>query len=270
MSTFIFKEKKINYKVVGEGTPLLILNGIMMSTKSWAPFEKALTKNNIKLILLDLLDQGESDKYELDYDQSIQVEVVKSLIDELDIKKTNIMGTSYGGEVALQFAVKYQERIERMVLANTVARTNAWLKEIGEAWNLAVDNPHAYYSTTIPVIYSPMFYDRRFDWMKNRKELLTKTTFSQESFLKSMIRLTNSANNHNVVDELKNVKVQTLIIGCEQDHITPLEEQRMMVKLMPNAELVILPDTGHAAFYERPLLFTSILTGFIQSDIVEI
>lgn len=266
MSIFNFNGKNINYHVVGEGTPLLILNGIMMSTKSWAPFEKAFTKHNTQLILLDLMDQGESDKYDTDFDQSLQVEVVKALLDELKLDKVNIMGTSYGGEVALQFAVKYQEKIERLVLANTVPRTNAWLKEIGEAWNCAVDNPTAYYSTTIPVIYSPQFYDRKAEWMKQRKEVLTKTAFASKDFLNSMIRLTNSANNHDVVNLLNTIKVKTLIIGSEQDHITPLEEQRQMVKLMPNAELVILPDTGHASFYERPLLFTSLLMGFIHAE----
>ena len=232
MSILNFKGKKINYRVVGEGNPLLILNGIMMSTKSWTPFEKAFTKNSNKLILLDLMDQGESDKYDDDFDQSLQVEVVKALLDELKLDKVNIMGTSYGGEVALQFAVRYQERIERLVLANTVARTNAWLKEIGEAWNCATDNPMAYYSTTIPVIYSPQFYDRKAEWMKQRKELLTKTAFSSKEFLNSMVRLTNSANNHDVVNLLSTIKVKTLIIGSEQDHITPLEEQRPSGKIM--------------------------------------
>lgn len=266
MSTLNFNGKKINYRVVGEGKPLLILNGIMMSTKSWIPFEKAFTKHNNQLILLDLMDQGESDKYDCDFDLSLQVEVVKALLDELKIEKVNIMGTSYGGEVALQFTSKYQDRVERMVLANTVAKTNAWLQEIGEAWNCAAGNPLAYYSTTIPVIYSPQFYDRRAEWMKNRKELLTKTAFAYKPFMDSMVRLTNSSNNHDVIDALSKINVRTLVIGSEQDHITPLEEQKLIVKLMPNAELVILPDTGHASFYERPLVFTSLLTGFINAE----
>jgi len=97
-------------------------------------------------------------------------------------------------------------------------------------------------------------------------ELLTKTAFSSKPFLDSMIRLTNSANSHDVIENLSKIKVKTLVIGSEQDHITPLEEQRLIVRLMPNAELVILPDTGHASFYERPLVFTSLLTGFINAD----
>ncbi len=263
MSTFTFKGKQVFYRTVGEGEPLLILNGIMMSTLSWTPYEKHFTQNNM-LVLVDLLDQGQSEKMTEEFTQAVQVEVVNSLLDELKLDKVSIMATSYGGEVALQFAAKYPEKIKRMVLANTVARTNSWLKEIGEAWNYASGIPEAYYCTTIPAIYSPKYYDRKKEWMDQRKAILTKTAFANKDFLDSMIRLTNSANTHDVTDKLQDINVPTMIIGCEQDYITPLDEQRFMAKQMPNAELVVLPETGHAAFYERPYLFTSIVMGFIN------
>lgn len=263
MSTFVFEGKNVFYRTVGEGKPLLLLNGIMMSTQSWTPFEPAFT-NGHKLVMLDLLDQGQSDAYEVDYEQDVQVEVVRALLTELGIERIRIMGTSYGGEITLQFALKYPQCVERMVLANTVARTNAWLTAIGEAWNLATADPNAYYCTTIPVIYSPEFYERKAAWMQERKALLTKTAFAYAPFLQRMVRLTNSSNSYDVVDGLGSITVPTLIIGCEQDHITPLEEQRRLAELMPNAELVILPRTGHAAFYERPELFASIMMGFMN------
>jgi pimeloyl-ACP methyl ester carboxylesterase len=263
MSEFLYKNKKVFYRTVGEGRPILLLNGIMMSTNSWKPFEKHFSNDNM-LILLDFLDQGQSDKLEAGYNQSVQVNVVRALLDELGLDRISVIGTSYGGEVALQFAAKYPEKVERMVLANTVARTNAWLKEIGDAWNYAAKIPEAYYCTTIPTIYCPHYYDRKKEWMASRKDLLTKTAFADEDFLQSMIRLTNSAVDHDVTDKLSGIDVPTLIIGCEQDHITPLEEQRFLQQNMPNSELVILPETGHAAFYERPYLFTSIVMGFIN------
>ncbi len=269
MSELAFCGKKVYYREVGEGKPLLLLNGIMMSTASWSPFEKVFS-NGHRVIMLDLIDQGKSDKWTDEYGQGLQVEVVRSLLDELKLDKVSIMGTSYGGEVALQFAAKYGERVDRLVLANTVARTNAWLKEIGEAWNLSIGDPLDYYSTTIPVIYSPAFYDRKAEWMASRKRLLTRTAFSDKVFLDSMVRLTNSANNHDVRDRLWSITSPTLIIGCEMDHITPPEEQRYLADNIPNAQLVILPNTGHAAFYERPVLFASIMMGFLNIEQTEI
>ena len=61
MATFKFQDKQIYYDVQGEGKPILILNGIMMSTKSWEPFMPTLKENN-QIIRVDFLDQGQSDK----------------------------------------------------------------------------------------------------------------------------------------------------------------------------------------------------------------
>ena len=47
MSEFIFQGKRVHYRLEGEGETLLMLNGIMMSTKSWAPFEAALQRGGI-------------------------------------------------------------------------------------------------------------------------------------------------------------------------------------------------------------------------------
>lgn len=265
MPTFIFQSKEVFYRTIGEGKPILFLNGIMMSTMSWVPFEKEFTKQN-QLILPDLLDQGQSAKMDGPFEQSIQAEVVKALLDHLGLTRINLLGTSYGGEVALQFTVKYPDYVERLILMNTVARTNAWLREIGEAWNLAADNPVAYYNTTIPVIYSPAFYDRRAEWMAKRKEVLTKGAFANKAFMASMVRLTSSANSHDVANQLHEIKCPTLIVGSENDHITPLEEQRYLHDHIADSNLVILPNTGHASFYERPWLFASLVLGFVNLD----
>ena len=264
MSDFIFQGKKVHYRLVGEGRPLLMLNGIMMSTKSWAPFESALTRGGNQLILVDLLDQGESDAMDGPFPLRLQADMLDALLEGLEIPSVAVFGTSYGGEVALNLAVRHPERVSRMVLANTVARTNAWLKEIGEAWILAAASPEAYYNTTIPVIYSPDFYDRRSLWMKKRKDLLTSTAFANAGFLARMERLTRSAESHDVRDGLGFINCPVLLISSDQDHITPPEEQLYLRDHIPGAELVLLPKTGHAAFYERPDLFISIVSGFIN------
>ncbi len=185
-----YKGKKVYYETYGQGKPLILLNGIMMSTLSWDAFKDVFSKNN-QLILVDFLDQGRSDKMEdTPYTQATQVEVLKALLDELKLNKVNIVGISYGGEVALEFSVKYEEYIEKMVLFNTTAKTSSWLRDIGVAWNRSVKDPVDYYCTTIPIIYSPKFYNEKIEWMDKRKTFLTENIFNQKSFMDSMVRLT--------------------------------------------------------------------------------
>jgi pimeloyl-ACP methyl ester carboxylesterase len=259
-----FEGKKVYYETYGVGKPIVLLNGIMMSTMSWQVFKDVLSANN-QLILVDFLDQGKSDKMEgISYTQDIQVEVLKALFDELKLSKVNITGISYGGEVALEFSVKYEEYVEKLILFNTTAKTTPWLRDIGIGWNRSVGDPLDYYCTTIPVIYSPKFYNEKNDWMNNRKALLTEKVFNQKAFMDSMVRLTESAESHDVTKELSKIKVSTLIVSCENDYITPMPEQKLINDLIKNSELVVLPNTGHGSMYERPVLFTALLLGFVN------
>jgi 3-oxoadipate enol-lactonase len=264
LSYFSFNEKKVYYETYGQGKPIVLLNGIMMSTLSWQMFKDELSVNN-QLILVDFLDQGRSDKMEgISYTLDIQVEVLKALTHELNLTKVNLVGISYGGEVALNFSVKYEEYVDKMVLFNTTAKTTPWLKDIGVAWNRSAGDPLNYYCTTIPVIYSPDFYNENSEWMNNRKQLLVDKVFNQKPFMDSMVRLTESADNHDVTKELLKIKTPTLIVSCENDCITPMAEQKRLHEFISTSELVVLPSTGHASMYERPVLFVALVLGFIS------
>ncbi len=263
MAHLNFRGKKVYYECHGSGKPIVVLNGIMMSTASWQIFVEELSRNN-QLILIDFLDQAKSDKMEEPYTQDLQVQLLKSLFEELKLDKVNLVGISYGGEVALEFAVKYGEYMERMVLFNTTAKTSPWLRDIGVGWNRSTGDPLDYYCTTIPVIYSPKFYNERSEWMEARKAMLTEKVFSNKVFMDAMVRLTESADNHDVTDKLSLIEAPTLIVSCEQDYITPMAEQKKLWEFIKNSELVVLPDTGHASMYERPVLFITLVLGFIN------
>lgn len=262
MAQFLFQDKNIYYETYGTGEPILMLNGIMMSCASWKEFIEPFSANN-QLILLDMLDQGKSDKMDGPFSQKLQVEVVKALLEHLSIEKVNLIGISYGGEVALQFAVKYSECLNRLVLFNTTACTGPWLGDIGNGWNCASDDPLAYYFSTIPVIYSPVFYREHNEWMQARKEVL-KNVFSDRAFIESMIRLTNSAADYDVLDRLGDIRVQTLVVSCNEDYLTPAEEQKRIAERIPDCEYIVIPNCGHASMYEKPMLFTALALGFIN------
>lgn len=270
MSTFKYLDYKINYHIDGDLNSgkevIIILNGIMMSTKSWEIFVAPFTKNNT-LIRYDMFDQGESSKLNHNYTQEIQVALLKELLAHLNIKKVNLVGISYGASIALQFAVKYENYINKMVVANVVSKTSDWLKAIGDGWNKVAltRDGEAYYNITIPYIYSPQFYTREIKWMENRKEILIPL-FSNPEFLDAMIRLTKSAETHNVDKHLSDINVETLIISSEEDYLTPVFEQKYLHSKIKNSSLVILPETGHASMYEKPELFTSLTLGFINNN----
>lgn len=244
---------------------ILFLNGIMMSTASWEQFKPAFTQSNT-LIRFDMLDQGQSSKADTPYDQSIQVDILYQLLQELKLHKVHIMGISYGASIALQFAVKYPHFVDRLIIANAVMKTSSWLKAIGDGWNQVAKtrDGEAYYNISIPYIYSPLFYTQHINWMEQRKELLVPL-FSNPAFLDAMTRLTISAETHNTEGQLENITANTLIIGSELDFLTPVFEQEVLHQQIPNSKLVIIPKCGHASMYEQPELFTTLVLGFINN-----
>lgn len=147
--------KNMYYEIHGEGEPIVILNGIMMSTASWASFLDVFTKNN-KLVLVDLVDQGQSDKMEEEYTQDLHVEMLNELFTQLGLEKVHLLGISYGGEVAQRFALKHEDRLLSLILANTTSYTNPLLREIGEAWIKAAKtyDGSTFFKATMPYIYS--------------------------------------------------------------------------------------------------------------------
>ena len=257
-----YKEKNIYYEVHGEGKPLVIFNGIMMSHKSWYLLLPELSRNN-KIILLDFLDQGNSEKMNTLYKQDLQVEVAKAVIDNLGLEKVNIFGISYGGEVAMQFALKYGNMVDKLLLFNTTAKTSPWLRDIGRGWVNAAElnSAETFYNVTIPIIYSPKFYSENEEWMINRKKTLLNV-FNKE-FLEAMIRLIHSAEGYDITERIKDINNDTLVVSSELDFVTPIGDQDLIQKEIKNSKYVIIKDCGHASMYEKPNEFLSILLGYL-------
>lgn len=261
MATLAFAGKTLWYESYGTGEPLILLNGIMMSTKSWASFIEVFSASH-RLILFDFLDQGQSTRLNgISYDHQIQVEALHHLIVSLSLSDVHLFGISYGGEIALQYALAHPDRLKTLMLFNTAAWTSPWLREIGHAWNLSSDNPENYYATTIPVIYSPQFYQRKAEWMAQRRITLLKV-FSDRTFMDAMVRLTDSSEAYDVRHRIHEIKVPTLVVSSEYDCVTPKNEQEFLASGIFGADYVMIPRSGHASMYECPRLFAALVIGY--------
>lgn len=267
MAELIFQDKKVHYEVHGSGgEPIVLLNGIMMSTASWKPFIESMTKQNT-LVLVDFFDQGQSERMTESYDHSIQVALLDAVLEEVSAQiwyeKFNIMGISYGGEVAIQYALAHPGRVRRLILANTCGRTSSWLKKIGDGWNevAKTGQGYAYYLTTIPVIYSTKFFEDRAAWMEGREAFLT-AHFSKPEVLQALIRLTDSSVSYNVVDRLHEITCPTLIISSSEDALVPPTEQQLLHEKIRGSVYVTVNGSGHASMYEAPETFAALTLGF--------
>lgn len=265
MAFFSHEGHQVYYEVHGEAEKtLIILNGIMMSAASWQPFIKLL-KEHVRVVLVDFIDQGKSSKTHVPYDQSLQVGIVKALIDHVRCSSDEmvLLGISYGGEIAMKVAVEAPEAVDALILANTTDYTDPQLKAVGDAWINAAKtyDGRVFFKATIPPIYSGGFYERQLEWLSSREKMFSEL-FKPEWY-EAFIRLVISAENHDERHRLSRIKVPTLVIGADQDQITPLRCQKRIAAAISNARFMVIPECGHASMYEKPHEFFAMVLGFI-------
>lgn len=112
---------KLNYRVFGEGEPLIILHGLYGSSDNWAGIARKL-QNQFKVITVDLRNHGRSPHLN-EHNYDVMSDDLLCLFKDLDIYSANLLGHSMGGKVALSFALFNPERVKRLIVVDISPRT---------------------------------------------------------------------------------------------------------------------------------------------------
>ena len=208
-------------------------------------------------------DQGQSGRLEEGYRIDIHAEDLKKLLDHLGLEKANIMGVSYGGQVALIFSLKYPEMVGKLILSNTAAHVDQYLLSMGQMWKRAAGlyDGEAFFDLALIPIYSRGFYNNHYDWLSNRRGLFRD--FLTREWFDGFIRLASSNEDYDLRGKISAIDKETLLIAAEQDIITPPEQMLEINQAIKNSQFVSIPDTGHAAFLEKRETFCTLIKGFL-------
>ena len=106
------------YVKVGSGPALLLLHGLACDHTTWSPIIDRLAEE-YTVIAPDFLGHGESDKPRADYSLGGYANGMRDLLTILNIDKVTVVGHSFGGGVAMQFAYQFPERTDRLVLVSS-------------------------------------------------------------------------------------------------------------------------------------------------------
>jgi len=106
------------FRIQGSGPALLLLHGLACDSTTWLPVIPELAKH-FTVIAPDMLGHGESDKPDADYSLGGYANGMRDLMTILGIDKVTVVGHSFGGGVAMQFAYQFPERTERVILVST-------------------------------------------------------------------------------------------------------------------------------------------------------
>lgn len=106
------------YRMKGSGPVLLLLHGMACDSTTWIPVIDELAEH-FTVLAPDLLGHGESDKPNADYSLGGFANGMRDLLTVLGIDRVTVVGHSFGGGIAMQFAYQFPERTERIVLVST-------------------------------------------------------------------------------------------------------------------------------------------------------
>ena len=107
--------RSIRYYDTGSGPPLVLVHGVGGDADQWAFCLRGLARSN-RVIALDLLGFGRSDKPGIDYRIAGFVEVLDRFLAALDITRASLLGHSLGGWIVASFALQYPDRVDKLIL----------------------------------------------------------------------------------------------------------------------------------------------------------
>jgi proline-specific peptidase len=267
---------KICYEVNGKGEPLILVHGFGAKKEVWiAQFEPL--AEHFKVIRFDNRGAGKSDRPNEPYTMDMFADDTAALMDYLDIEKAHILGWSLGGMIVQQFAVKYPERIKRIVLINTLPKwpgdkkgLKMYEKSQIEGYHRKMEDPKAAYFEGARM----GFYRKFRKEMENNPEKEYYGLFSAEDLIRiSTLRpsrpqdIKNQAHalgTYDVFDKLPQIEKETLILAAEKDRQTPKSMNKLIHEQLPNSELIVIKKAGHESPREKAPQVNQNIIDFLQ------
>jgi pimeloyl-ACP methyl ester carboxylesterase len=265
MPTIIANGVDLYYEVHGDGQHTVVLNnGIIANTRSWVNQLPALTPH-FRVLLYDMRGQGQSQKWvegDPDYTWEAHADDLAALLDVLGIGAAHIAGISYGGELALVFALRHPQRCGRLFVADSVSHVDRHLQAVIEGWILAAQtgDHEMFYRSTWFWNFSEAFFASAYDLLLSRIEA------AKALHLPSVIQLCRCFLRLSITERLGQIAQPACVVVGEHDILKPPHYARTIAAAIPGAELHILPGAGHATFWEKPAELNSILLGFLLKD----
>jgi 3-oxoadipate enol-lactonase len=236
--------RPFRYKVFGKGQPIVIIPGLDGITEFFADIYPALSANyQVIKYYLPLLDEAGAAGQPYTY-EFIAADI-KKVLDELGIRKTHVIGESFGGAAAQTFALKYPEMLDRLVVLSSAANFNISLKlkiqlrlfPFIPMWLFARIHLNEVCEPVDPGWAKDMFV-RNAAWADH----------------KTVVARARIAAKFDITDRVSNIKARTLVVAGGADRFTS-EGSRVLHKLLPNSEMVTIEGSGHLCHMVKSELF---------------
>jgi 3-oxoadipate enol-lactonase len=237
---------------------LVLANGVLMSTASWA-LQTPVLSRHYRLLLHDCRGMWRSAHPAGPYTMELHADDLAGLMDALGIEKAHIGGISYGAELGMVFALKYPERTRSLILSSAVSHSDPVLEGLIGSWVAAakMKDPALLYQVSYPLNFSDAYI------AANRAAIEAAAERYQLLDMDAVLELLLCFNRLNITADLHKIDVPALVMVGEQDILKPRKYSEIIAREISGAELVIVPASGHALCLEQPGIFNALVLGFL-------
>lgn len=254
---------KLYYELHGpaEADVLVISNGILMSTASWA-YQTPVLSKKYRVLLYDCRGQWQSEHPAGPYSMEQHADDLAALLDALGIPRAHIAGASYGAEISLIFGYKYPGKTNTVIAASAVSQVDATLRGIAEMWLEAARRKDAelFFNATYPFNFSQHWIAANAAALEQARARYALLDFD------AVVALCEAFLNLNITDQLKKIQAPTLLMVGEEDNLKPRRYTDIIAAEISHAEYVIIPRAGHAVMWEQAGVFNSLILGFLEKQ----
>lgn len=259
--------RRTHYHDVGAGFPALLIHGSGPGVSAFANWRLNMPElaKQCRVIAPDMAGFGATERFVTDrYRMATWVEHLRGLMDALELEQVDLVGNSFGGGLALQFAHAYPKRVRRMVLMGAVGVSFPLTKGLDQVW-----------------AYEPS--------LANMRKLLDLLAYDKSLVNEELVKLRHAVANRPGVQEsfaamfpsprqrwidelasdpeaLRQLDIDTLIVHGRDDEVIPLQASLDILNLMPNCQLHVFGRCGHWVQIEQADRFNRLVTDFLNEN----
>lgn len=251
---------KIRYLESGKGTETIVLiHGLGASAERWEFVIPEFSKTH-RVIVPDLIGFGYSDKPLVDYTTEFFTHFLAGFLDKLRIKKTNIIGSSLGGQITAEFTSNNQEVVENLVLVSPSGIMKHSTPAL-DAYVMAALYPD---SEGAKNAFQMMAGPRQQVDSKIIEDFVTRMKLpnAKMAFMSTLLGLKNA---EIISKSLMRITIPSLIIWGEDDPVIPIKYADEFVSCIQDCRFYMMDNCGHTPYVDDPRRFTKLVLDFLDN-----
>jgi aminoacrylate hydrolase len=262
MPRILIGDGHLFYERQGVGFPVLFISGLNGFASFWHDQAAAFARK-FDVVTHDHRGIGQSDATRSGFTVDRMAADVIGLMDALEIERAHVVGHSTGGAIAQILAIEHPKRLASVVLSATWTKPDAYFRRFfGMRKDILLRlGPSAYVQANTLLLY-PSWWVARNNERLRQLEAQTLAVFPPTEVAASRIDAILAFDR---TESLGRIKTPTLVVGAEDDIVTPSYFSEELARLIPGAEIKIFPRGGHVFTQVRAREFTQAVLPFLDS-----